>query len=257
MALSSLVAIGFLNAIAFQVGSSIDELGFSGALANTFGVSVIVWVAMAITLDLLRREPDRAPTRNEERVFLGLAVIFLLPVKFVAWIGLALLALEIVAKADKGSSAAKGGWILLAITVPMFWSKLVFSLFSTLLLQADTMLVSLVLGLERMGNVITLADGHTRLWIAAHCSSVANVSLTVLGWVLFQQLAGPRRAPGLGWCALCCGLIVALNAARICLMGLFPQHYDLLHGAVGAGVASWLMVGTVFGTLSYGARRVA
>ena len=149
------------------------------------------------------------------------------------------------------------GLILLAITFPMFWSKLIFSLFSDLLLQADALLVSLVLGLPRAGNVITLSDGISHLWIAAPCSSLANVSLAVLGWTLFLHTHHGRGAPGLRWGLLCCGLIVVLNVGRISLIGLYPGHYDLIHGAVGASLASWLMVAAVFGTLTYGARHAA
>jgi hypothetical protein len=255
-AVTALAGIGFLNAIAFPVEKAINEFGIAGAVANTFGISAVVWIAVFVAITLIRREPDRQLRDGEEWILLALTVIFLLPVKYVSWIGLALVALHVMAGATKGSPASRGAWILLAITFPMFWSKLIFSLFSDWLLQGDAVLVSLVMGLPRLGNVITLADGRTHLWIAAGCSSLANVSLAVLGWTVFAQMHR-GRAPGLLWGVLCCGLIVALNVGRICLIGTFPAHYDLLHGAVGAGIASWLMVAVVFGTLHHGVRRAA
>lgn len=251
-----LAGIGFLNAIAFPIEKAIAEFGVAGAVANTFGISAIVWIAAFVAIAQIRQEPDCSLTDGERRLFLILAAIFLVPVKYVSWIGLTLLALSILVRATARSPASRGGWILLALTVPMFWSKLLFSVFSDWLLQGDALLVSLVLGLPRLGNVITLADGRTHLWIAAGCSSLANLSLAVLGWTLFAQMQR-GKAPGLGWGVLCCGLIVALNVARICLIGTFPAHYDLIHGAVGASIASWVMVAVVFGTLHCGARRVA
>ncbi len=255
-ALSWLAGIGFLNAIAFQIEKSVGEYGPAGAVANTFGISIVVWVAAFAAIDQIRREPRRPFGAGEEIRLLAIAALFLVPVKYVSWIGLTLLAAHILRRSDRDSAAARGGWILLALTFPMFWSKLLFSVFSDLLLQGDAILVSLVLGLPRMGNVITLSDGQTHLWIAAGCSSLANVSLAVLGWTLFAQ-HGRGGSPGLRWGVLCCALIVALNVGRICLIGTFPAHYDLLHGAVGAGVASWLMVAVVFGTLHAGVRHVA
>lgn len=256
-AVTWLAAVGFLNAITFQVDKAVGEFGVAGAVTSTFGISAIVWLAAFVALTQLRQEPDRALSHGDEWVLYGLAVLFLLPLKYVSWLGLTVLALHVLAGARRGSAAARGGWILLAITFPMFWSKLIFSAFSAILLQADAILVSTVLGLPRMGNVITLADGKSHLWIAAGCSSLANVSLAVLGWTLFLQMHRGRHAPGVFWALLCCALIVALNVGRISLIGLFPAHYDLIHGAVGASVASWLIVAVVFVTLSYGARRVA
>lgn len=256
-AVSWLAAIGFLNAITFHIEKAVTEYGVLGAATSTFGISAIVWAAIVVAVMQLRREEDRPLRPGEGRLLLALALIFILPIKYVSWIGMTLLAGHILASAAKGSPAARGGWILLAISFPMFWSKLIFSLFSDLLLQADALLVSLVLGLPRAGNVITLSDGISHLWIAAQCSSLANVSLAVLGWTLFLHTHHGRRAPDLRWGLLCCGLIVALNVGRISLIGLYPGHYDLIHGAVGASLASWLMVAAVFGTLTYGARRAA
>lgn len=247
--------VGFLNAVMFQVAATVDEFGAVGALASTFGISAIVWIALFLAANLLAREPDRPATAAECGMLLALAVVFLLPFKYVGWLGLTAFASEIAWRSRTGSAAARGAWILLAITVPMFWSKLVFSILSGILLQADAVLVSLALGLPRMGNVITLADGHSHLWIAARCSSMANLSLVVLAWTVFRQAGAAGHRLGAVWGLLCGGLIVAINVGRISLIGLYPAHYDLLHGSVGATVASWLIVATVLAVFSFGARR--
>ncbi len=256
-ALSWLAIIGFLNAISFNIEKAVLELGVTGAITSTFGISVIVWVAAFVAVTELRKEPDRPLAAGEEWRLIALAVFFILPVKYVSWVGLTLLALDILSASERDSAARRAGWILLAVTFPMFWSKLIFSLFSDLLLQADAILVSTALGLPREGNVITLSDGVSHLWIAAGCSSMANVSLAVLGWTLFLHMRRETGSPGLRWGLLCCVVIVALNVGRISLIGLYPAHYELIHGAVGASIASWLMVAAVFGTLSYGARHAA
>lgn len=247
--------VGFLNAVMFQVANSVDALGAFGAIANTFGISAIVWTALFIAASLFAQEPNRPLTRSECWVYLGLAALFLLPLKYVGWVGLTLLALHVATSAARESPAARGAWILLAITFPMFWSKLIFSILSGPLLQVDAALVSLVLGLPRMGNVITLADGRSHLWIAAGCSSMANLSLVVLAWTMFRETGlGPNR-PGAGSGLLCCGLIVAINVGRISLIGLYPASYALLHGAAGTTVVSWLIVVAVVAVFSLGSRR--
>jgi hypothetical protein len=66
----------------------------------------------------------------------------------------------------------------------MFWSRLLFAMLSDFISQADAILVSLIVGTERIGNTIGFADNSGYLFILLACSSLADVSLAVLGWAL-------------------------------------------------------------------------
>ncbi|WP_406857168.1 hypothetical protein [Alsobacter sp. KACC 23698] len=174
---------------------------------------------------------------------------------YLSWLGLTALSILILSSSHPMSPGKRGAWVLLAATYPMFWSKLIFSLFSGYLLILDASLVSSLMGLPRQGNVITLADGVSHLWIAPACSSMANVSLVVVCWTLFCQI-GQRGFHGQGiWCVVCCCSIVAINVIRISCIGWYPDHYDLIHGPIGSSIVSWLLVGVTLTIVKYGMLR--
>lgn len=251
----ALFFVGVANAFLDPVRDAVEASGVAGAVVGTFGISAIVWIALALAARALAAETRRAMGRGEGLIALVVLALFLVPLRHVPWIGLTLLALNILAHAARGSAAARGGWLLLAVTVPMFWGKLVLSLFSGLILTLDAMLVSAVLGLPRLGNTLALADGKTHLWIEASCSSMLNLSLVVLCWTMFCTLRGIGWRRGLPWCGFCAGLVVALNVGRISLIAAYPEHYDVLHGGLGASVASWLFVAVMLGVFEFGMCR--
>jgi exosortase/archaeosortase family protein len=130
----------------------------------------------------------------------------------------------------------------------MFWSRLVFAMLSDLILRADAILVSLIVGTERIGNTVGFADNSGFLMILPPCSSLADVSLAVLGWALFTQAL--MRRPSLKdvwWCLAACSAVIVINVTRIALIGLHREHFELLHGAVGAGVAGFLALVAIVG----------
>jgi exosortase/archaeosortase family protein len=110
--------------------------------------------------------------------------------------------------------------------------------------------------MERAGNTISFSDGSGYLWIAPACSSIANVSLAILCWVLFTQMFYRERPIRHAWWAvLACALVVAINVTRLSLIGLYQQHFDLLHGPVGATVANWLSFAAIIGICALGVKR--
>jgi hypothetical protein len=116
--------------------------------------------------------------------------------------------------------------------------------------------VGWLVGTPRMGNAIRLADGSGYLWIGPGCSSLANMSLAILCWVTVSK--GVGRSGSLWdvrWVALACAAVVAINVTRISLIGFYPAYFDLLHGPVGATVASWLTLGTTVAICLLAVRR--
>lgn len=252
---AGLVVVGFLNGIAVRLVRDFREDSFTELVMNTFEISAIVWIALAVSVCFLHRSPQAPLTRADGIAATAATATFLIPIPPLSWIGLSALAAYVLHTSPRGSLAHRGGWILLALTVPMFWSRAAFVLLNDPILEIDALLVALIVGTERAGNTIGFSDGSGYLWIAPGCSSLTNVSLAILCWVLFTQLfyrdRPLRRA---WWCVLACAAVVALNVARLSLIAAYPQYHDALHGPLGATLANWLTFAAIIGVCFLGVR---
>jgi hypothetical protein len=83
----------------------------------------------------------------------------------------------------------RGALILLAMTAPMLWSRLLFQIFAKPILNIDATLVSVLLGTDRSGNMVGFLDGSGYMIVLPACSSLANMSLACPG----------AKSPALGW----------------------------------------------------------
>lgn len=245
---AGLFILGFSNGIFEQIAWAIDTGTVEDAILGTFGISVLVWVACLIVVSLLLRQPPESVTRNDLIVGLGVTAAVLVPSAKASWIALTGFGLYGLRCFEAGSPARRAAFLILAVTVPMFWSRLLFAILSDLILQADAILVSLIVGTERIGNTIGFADNSGYLYILPACSSLADVSLAVLGWALFTQALTRRLSlKDVWWCLAACFAVILINVTRIALIGLYPEHFDLIHGAVGAGIASSLALVAIVG----------
>jgi hypothetical protein len=245
---AGLFILGFSNGILERITAQITNVTIANAILGTFGISVLVWVACCIAVSLLLRQPPKPVTRND--LILGAAVIAaaLFPSAKASWIALTGLGIYGLRCFEVGTPARRAAFVILAVTVPMFWSRVVFAMLSDLILQADAILISLVVGTARVGNTVGFADNSGFLFILPACSSLTDVSLAVLGWALFTQAL--TRRPTLmdvWWCLATCSTVVVINVTRIALIGLHREHFELLHGAVGAGIAGFLALVAIVG----------
>lgn len=243
-ALAGLFVVLFINGAIIRAFEAADFAGpdrWIGAALNTFGISVIVWAALWLGLRFLLRASPTAVT-GLDALIAALAVgLSLLPSASPTWVGMTAVAYYLAHTVPKQSAERRAAWVLMAVTVPMFWSKLFFSIFSDRLLGAEAALIGSAMGTPHSGNLVQFANGSGFMEIWPACSSFANVSLAFLCWIAFSQAVDHKRsALDAGWCVLACLAVVAINVCRISLIGFFPEHYDLLHGSVGASVAGWL-----------------
>ena len=258
---AGLCVLGFANGIARRMYDVVVSDGTAAAFAGAFGISAVVWVAFVVCPALLLRVPREPLTRTDPIVAACALGAFALPLGSASWIALTGLALYLLRDAvtPRGrppSPVHRGAWVLLAITGAMFWGRLLLSSASGPVLGADALLVGWLAGTETVGNTVRFADGAGYVWIAPGCSSLANISLAILCWVLFAQSRGfGWSLQGFGWCLLACLCVVVINVTRIGLMVLHREHFDLIHGPTGIAVASWLSVATVLGVCLYGTRR--
>jgi hypothetical protein len=259
---AALCVLGFANGAIGRMQRAILHDGWAAAFLDTFNISAVVWVAFAACPAMLLRQP-REPLLRADLIVAGcvLAAI-MLPLSHLSWIALTGLAFYVLRDpfAPRGGRplgpARRGAWILLATTGAMFWARVLVLSASDPILGADAILVGWFAGTEAVGNTVRFAGGEGYVWIEPACSSIANMSLVILCWVLFAQFHGLAWSlRNAGWCLLACLSVAAINVTRMGLMVLHQEHFDLIHGPIGAGVASWLSVAAALGVCLWGTRR--
>src|SRR5262249_15558413 len=158
-----------------------------------------------------------------------------LPIVPLSWVAVAGLSLYILLLDDSASSARRSGAIiLLALTVPMLWSRLLFQFFANIILSLDAAMVALVLGTERAGNTVGFADGSGYMVIAPTCTSFTNLSFVFLCWVSITQWAKhPWSAKDLLLLFVACVSVVIVNVVRIVVTGTSHRAFELIHGKAG------------------------
>lgn len=248
---AALLAIGFANGISEKVFRSVADDGFALATLNTFGLSIILWGACFIGLATLIQAPSGDAFRRADLAVIILAgLAFLAPVPAMSWLGLSLIAIHLHTTASD-AMMRRAATIIFALTIPLFWTRILFAAFSDTILHLDARLVSWIVGTVPVGNVVPLADGSGSLFIAPGCSSLSNLSLAILSAAVFVAVRGGRWRPSaIGWTFASAVGVVVINVARIGWIGLDPSHYDLIHGPVGSTIAGWLTFAVIV-TIGY------
>ena len=253
---AGLFILGCANGVAGRVIRTIEQLGLANAILDTFGISVIVLAACFLGISFIFDEQNDEIRSADIAVSAVLVFLMILPVSAMSWLAVTALALYILLFTAASELCRRGAIILLATTVPMLWSRLLFDLFRNLILELDASLVALMLGTYRSGNLVEFADHSGTLLILPPCSSLANVSLAMLGWVTISQVMRHRWShQDILWCLLACASVVAVNVTRISLMGLSHSHYDAIHNTEGNIVANAITLGLMVLICMLGVRR--
>jgi len=258
---AALFIVGCANGLGARVIDTVHWVGWADAARSTFGTSAIVWIACYAGIRLIleaaadKLDADKIQTAD---LVVGLALLIpiALPSGALSWFAISALGLYVVLVSHPLSARRRGAIILFAATVPMLWSRLLFRFFANVILSIDASLVGLLLGTGSNGNMVPFADGSGSLIILPYCSSLANVSLAFLTWVLINRWQ-PRP-----WSIrdfLCCLIaalsVVSVNVTRIGLMGLSQWHYSLIHSQWGHTITNFLIVGLTLGICLMGVRR--
>ena len=252
---AGLFIIGCTSGLASRIIHSIEEIGWADALFRTFGISAIVWFSCGAGLALIVR--DRTKGVHSFEIVLGVGFVFLviLPIGALSWIAVTGLGLYVFLSADV-ATLRRAASVLLAVTVPMFWSPMLFHLFANYILAADALLVSWLLGTHRTGNLVEFADKSGQLAIFPLCSSLTNVSLALLCWVTLSQLVSHKKsAYDFLWCLFACSAVVAVNVTRMAIMGISQWHYAVFHGEWGEAGANIIILSLIVGICALGVRR--
>ena len=253
---AGLFFLGCANGIAARAIATVHDVGWLNAVIGMFDVSVIVLAACASGLRLMIGRVGQSVAPTDLVIGVVALVLIALPIGGLSWIAVDALALYIVLFTDGDLPIRRGALILLAATVPMFWSHLLFRYFANFILEIDASLVGWLLGTERTGNKVRFMNDSGYLVILPPCSSLANMSLAFLCWITVSEVAGHRRVlADLWWCLLACGSVLAINVGRMSLMGISVRHYEAVHSQIGNAVTDALILIVTLGWSFLGARR--
>ena len=185
-------------------------------------------------------------------------MLVLLPIAPLSWLAVTILSVYILFFThDARGVGHRGAVVLLATTVPMLWSPLMFDFFARIILQLEASLVGWLLGTPSSGNVVEFADHSANLAIYPACSALANMSLALLCWITLSQSVGHKWRPqDLLWCLLTCASVIAVNITRISVMGLDLSYYNAIHNnVVGDTITNAIIFGLTVGISLLGLRR--
>ena len=254
--LAAVCLFTFINGLWSRTIHSTLRSGWIDGALRTFDTSVIVWLACFLGVSLVLREKSDQVKHLDFGVGILAIALASLPIGGLSWFALSLICVYILAISGRGSARARGAIILLAATVPMLWSLMLYQFFANLILNIDASLISWLLGTDRSGNMVQFLQGPDYLVILPACSSLANTSLAFLCWIVLSQSVGHRWSPrDLLWCALSCISVISLNVLRMSLMGVGYGFYELIHGPLGNGVSNLLITGVALTICLIGLRR--
>jgi exosortase/archaeosortase family protein len=250
-----LYILGCANGLLGRMILSFQFSDWEGALSGA-DINAIMLLACFAGISLVSaKSPEHLHPRD-----LGVGVIFLmlvsLPIFPLSWVAVTLLSLYILVFANTNPERVRGALILLAMTAPMLWSRLLFQIFAKPILDIDAALVALLLGTDRTGNMVGFLDGSGYMIVMPACSSLANMSLALLCWVAITQWVGHRwTAKDVIWAGLACASVIAVNVTRISLMGLNHRYYEAIHSSWGDMITNSIMLALMVAVTVLGARR--
>lgn len=246
--------MGFLNGIAHRALAAVAA-DPTDAVLGGFGISLVVWAALAAAACFLWGGPDRPLAWRDQAVAALAIVMFLVPAAPLSWVALMFVGIHVAFTSPHGSRHRRGAIILLALIVPMFWSRVLFTLVGDQLLRLDAAMVAMATGAQRVGNAIAFADGWGYFWIAPGCSSVTNVSLAFLAFVLVSRIPDRDERVPFRYCLFAVAAVVAINVLRMAITGISREHHALLHGTVGTMAFGWLSLAVMVGFSLAGLRK--
>ena len=252
---AGLYILGLANGLVGRLSSTSNFDDWTGVVQSLDLNVIVLFACFAGVSAFFCDNREQIRTRD-----LAVAAVFLmftaLPISGLSWLAVTGLSLYILLFANGSAARRRGAVILLALTVPMLWSQMLFRLFAKLILDIDAFLVASMMGTDRIGNMVGFADGSGHMVILPACSSLTNMSLAFLCWVSITQWAEHRwSAVDVLWSLLVCMSVIAVNITRISLMGLSYWHYEVFHSELGNAVANFIMLCLMIGFSVLGARR--
>jgi len=261
---SLLAAAGVLAALNAEAGQIISTLTYQSpidAVTGLPGISAVVWAAMLAAWKIASESRRRFRGTADASVLAVVLMLSFLPLSFAPQVGLLLCGLYLFLTSPRGDGGRRAALVLLALTGPLIWGRILLNLFATPILAFDAHIVAGVIGTRVDGNVFQAAATGQRFVIGDLCSSVHNISIAMVLWTTAAMLFDiriDRRYVAVG--AAMAAFMFALNIARLATIGLFPAYFQFLHFGTGAALFGWVgLIGAAllagWGVLSAAARQ--
>lgn len=227
-----------------------DDLG--GALLDLGGVSAIVWFALLGLYAIAGEKTGREPLRRFDRAVLAcMFALAFFPLNAGGALGTLIGATYLWLTSPASSRGRRIAIVMFALTGPLVWGRLLLAFFGPLLLSVDAHLAGFLAGVPVHENVVEFHHGAGRLYVALGCSSLHNMSLAVLLFVVMTQLLRLRfTLPLLLVGAAAAASMAVVNILRLAAMARFPEYFDYIHlgdGGAFFGLASFVAAGAVIG----------
>ena len=252
---AGLFILGCVNGLMGRMMLTFSLDSWAGII-DSADINLIVLFAFYAGISALLSEGKHELRLSDLVVGCACLILICLPVYALSWIAVTALSLYILLFANDAPDRKRGAIILLALTMPMLWSRLLFHYFANFLLDFDALFVASMLGTPRVGNMVGFGDGSGVMVISPACSSFANISGALLCYVSVTQWAKHRWTPiDLLWGFMACASVVAINVTRIAITGLNQANYAFIHNDWGAAVLGIILMICIIGFSVLGARR--
>ena len=252
---AGLYILGCANGLVGRAILTANLEGWTGAIQG-FELNVVVLLACFAGLYLIATSKGERIRTLDLVVALGFLGFIIVPIYAASWVAVAGLSLYILLFANDHAERKRGALILLALTIPTLWSRLLFQFFSRPLLELDATMVTTFLHTERIGNLVRFGDNSGYMVITPACASWANISYALLTWVAVTQWANHRWSSiDLLWSSLAVTSVIALNVGRLATTGLSHGNYLLIHNQYGDAVLSTVAMCLLIGFTVMGSRR--
>ena len=240
--------LAVLNAQTDQIISALTYQSVVQAVTNLAGISAIIWFAMYVTIKIGFEGGREKLRKNDVLVLSATVAAAFVPMSYVAQAGLLLCAAYLFSTSQTGDSARRVSLVLLALTGPLIWGRIILHALAAPLLAFDAHIVGWLIRSTVDGNVVTFANHSGRFLIGGPCSSVHNISLAIVLWTTAAasfNVRIDRRLVMFG--VVMVALMFGLNIARLAAIGIFPDNFHFLHVGMGAALFGWAgLVGAGF-----------
>lgn len=250
--------VGLVNAEYFRMFRTIKYHGLISALFETFEISGVTLLGIAVAMHLAWKAPDRPVKRWEIPLFVGVGALVALPASGLSAVATTILGLYLLLYCSQEEHWRKLALMLVVLSYSIMWSPLIFHFFMAYILRIDAYLVGLLANAEVYDNLVKTVDSNITLQVAIGCSSFNNLSIALVGTTIARALLGPLGfARTYAAISMAVFAVVLINVVRIALIVKMPHHYELIHGDVGAMVANVVTTAAVIGAIVLATRRSA
>src|ERR1700681_3169074 len=132
---AGLYILGCANGLAAKMIVSVHRLGWADAAVGTVDVSAIVVGACFTGISLVLADKTGGVDLADLAIAMVVLLIIALPIGAMSWLAVTMLSLYVLLFTQATESQHRGAVILLAATVPMLWSRLIFDLFANFILD--------------------------------------------------------------------------------------------------------------------------